>query len=75
MSDANVQKEMLDTLTGLRQDVNHLKRDMHQLKEILEDTRLTNEEKEILDASITKARTGKKESFVSQEELKKELGL
>ena len=29
MTQVNVQKEMLDTLTGLKQEVGHLKQDIH----------------------------------------------
>ena len=75
MTQANVQKEMLDTLTGLKQDVSHLKQDMHYIMEYLEDTRLTAEEKKLLDESIAKVKAGDESDFVSHEDLKEELGL
>lgn len=59
MAPATVQKEMLDTLTGLRQDVNHMKQDVHFIMEYLEDTRLTAEEKKLLDESIKNEKAGK----------------
>ncbi len=75
MTQANVQREILDTLTGLKQEVNHLKVDMHQLIEYLEDTRLTEEEKELLYQSIAKIKAGDESDFVSHEDLKRKLGL
>jgi hypothetical protein len=75
MSQVNMQKEILDTLTGLKQDVSHLKSDMHHVMEYLEDTRLTPEEKQLVDQSIAKAKAGDTSGLTSHEDLKKELGL
>jgi len=74
MTQVNIQKEMLDTLTGLKQEVGHLKQDIHYILEYLEDTRLTAEEKKLLDKSIANVKMGNKSSFISQEDLKKKLG-
>ena len=67
MVQATVEKEMLNTLTGLRMDINHLKQDMHYIMEYLEDTQLTVEEKKLLDESIQNERAGK---LTSLKELK-----
>ena len=67
MVQATVEKEMLNTLTDLRQDVNHLKQDMHYILEYLEDTQLTMEEKKLLDESIENEKAGK---LTSLKELK-----
>ena len=67
MVQATVEKEMLNTLTGLRMDINHLKQDMHYIMEYLEDTQLTVEEKKLLDESIQNERAGK---LISLKELK-----
>jgi len=75
MAEAEVQKEMLDTLTGLKRDISHLKQDMHYIIGYLEDTRLTTEEKRLLDKSIAKVKSGDESNFISHEELKKRLGL
>lgn len=48
---------------------------MHHIMEFLEDTRLTAEEKKLLDESIAKVKAGDESDFVSHEDLKKELGL
>lgn len=75
MSQASVQEEILETLTGLKQEVNHLKVDMHNLIEYLEDTRLTEEEKELLDQSIAKIKAGDESGFVSHQDIKRKLGI
>ncbi len=75
MTEANVQEKMLDTLTGLKQDVSHLKQDIHYIMEYLEDTRLTTEEKKLLDESIAKVKAGDESGFVDHKEAKKELGI
>ena len=70
---ATTQKEILETLTGLKKDMNHLKKDVHHIMEYLEDSRLTEEEKKLLDKSIAKVRAGDQSDFISHEDLKKEL--
>ncbi|HIJ11730.1 TPA: hypothetical protein HA278_06745 [Candidatus Woesearchaeota archaeon] len=75
MTEANVQKEMLDTLTGLKQDVDDLKHDMHFIRKYLEDSRLTSEEKELVDRTIANVGKKNESNFVSHEDLKNELGL
>ena len=69
-----IQKEILGTLTGLKAEVTHLKKDMHHLIEFIEDSRLTEEERALLDESIARARLGSKSGFTSHQSLKKELG-
>ena len=73
--EVNIQQTILDTLTGLRKEVTHLKGDVHYLIEALEDMRLTPEEKKLLDGCVTRAKAGTVSGFVSHEKLKKELGL
>ena len=75
MGETTVQQGILETLTGLKEDVSHLKQDMHAIMELLEDTRLTEEEKELIDQSLVKIKTKDTSDFVSHENLKKKLGL
>lgn len=75
MTQITMQKEILDTLTGLKAEVTHLKKDMHHLIEFIEDSRLTEEERTLLDKSVARIRSGNRSGFTSHQELKKELGL
>jgi len=75
MTQITIQKEILNTLTGLKSEVDHIKKDMHQIIEFFEDTRLTEEERKLIDKSVAKIRSGNESSFISHNNLKKELGL
>lgn len=75
MSEVAIQKEILDTLTGLKDDMDDLKKDMHEIKEHLEDTHLTEEERRQLEKSMAKIRAGDESEFTSLEEVKDELGI
>ena len=75
MAETDIQKQVLDTLTGIQEDVHHLKKDMHHIMEHLEDTKLTPEEKQLLDARIAKTKAGDTSGLISHKDLKKELGL
>ena len=75
MTQATAQEEIMGTLTGIKQEVDHLKQDLHYIIEFIEDTRLSAEEKKLLDESIAKVKGGEKSGFISHENLKKELGL
>ena len=75
MTQATAPEEIMDTLTGIKQDVDHLKQDLHYLIEFIENTRLSAEEKKLLDESITKVKEGNTSGFIAHENLKKELGL
>ena len=74
MAQATVQREILDTLSGLKEEVNHLKKDMHQVIEYLEDSRLTGEEKVLVQQSIAKMKAGSS-NFISHRQLKQKLKL
>lgn len=73
MTQVDVQREILDTLTGLKEDVTHLKKDMHHIMEFLEDKQLSGKEKKLLDECIAKVKAGNESDFVSHEDLKKEI--
>lgn len=75
MAQAAVQQVIMDTLTGLQQEVQHIKADVHQIMELFEDTRLTEEEQKLVEACIAKVKAGDKSAFVSHKDLKKELCL
>jgi hypothetical protein len=75
MVPTDIQREVLNTLTGLKEEMGNMKEDLHYIKEYLEDSRLSAEEKKILDESIAKIKRGDKSGFVSHEQLKKELGI
>ena len=75
MIEADIQKEILSTLTGIKDEMDNLKVDVHQIKEFLEDTKLTEEERKLLDESVAKVKAGNTSDFVSHEDLKKELNL
>jgi len=75
MTQITIQKEILNTLTGIKSEVDHIKKDMHQIIEFFEDTRLTEEERRLIDKSVAKIRSGNESSFISHNNLKKELGL
>ncbi|MBI1970616.1 hypothetical protein HYS47_02640 [Candidatus Woesearchaeota archaeon] len=75
MAQADVQHEILDTLTGLKNEVSHLKNDMHRIIGYLEDARLTEQERSLLDDRLSKIKRGDESDFISHERLKQELGL
>ncbi len=75
MSEVAVQKEILDTLTGLKEEVSYIKQKMHYMIEFMEDTRLTEEEQRLVDKTILKIRSGDKSALISHAALKKEIGL
>ena len=75
MIEADIQKEILNTLTGIKGEMNNLKVDVHQIKEFLEDTKVTEEERKLLDESIAKAKVNDATGSISHEDLKKELNL
>mgnify|MGYP001614478623 FL=1 len=75
MAQAAAQQVIMDTLTGLQQEVQHIKTDVHQIRELLEDTRLSEEEQKLVESCIDHAKAGNRSAFVSHEDLKKELRL
>jgi len=75
MAQTDVQHEILDTLTGLKNEVGHLKSDMHRIISYLEDTRLTEQERSLLHDRLSKIKRGDESDFISHEKLKQELGL
>src|SRR3989338_7891836 len=69
MAEVSVQQAILDTLTGLREEVTHLKGDVHYLIEAVEDVRLTTEEKKLLDDCIARVKADVKRIIQKVEEL------
>ena len=70
-----MQKEILDTLTGLKSEVNHMKQDLHKIIEHLQDSSLTESEKVLVGETISKIKSGDESDLISHENLKKDLGL
>ncbi len=75
MAPADIQKEMLHTLVSLKQDIGSLKQDIDYIKEHIEDSQLSDEERFLLEKSITEVKSCDESNFVSSEDLKKQLGL
>lgn len=60
--------QIAQTLQAIRQDIQHVKADVHMLKYMMvEDALLTEEEKEHIEKTIENFRRGKTEDFVPLE--------
>ena len=70
---ATQSREIFELLTGIKEEVIHLKEDMHHVLEYIEDSRLSEEEKLMVGESLVRIKKGEK--FISHEQVKKELGL
>lgn len=61
------QREVVKELKMLKSEVGYI-------KELLEDTRLTNKERKFVDSRIKKIASGDKSDFISWKQAKKKLG-
>jgi len=74
MAEAEFQKQILGTLTEMKNSIETLKKDVNYLTEYLEDTKLTEEERKELKESISKIKAGDTADFVSWKKAKNGLG-
>ena len=75
MAELDFQKQILGTLSEMKNSIETLRKDVSYLTEYIEDTKLTEEERKQLDESISKIRAGNTSDFVSWKTAKKELGM
>ena len=75
MAELDFQKQILGTLSEMKNSIETLKKDINYITEYIEDTKLTEEERKQLDESISKIRAGNTSDFVSWKTAKKELGM
>ncbi len=73
MVDSDFQKQVLCTLTEMKNNIDTLRKDFNYLAEYIEDTKLTPEERAQLEKSMAKIKAGDTSDFVSWKEAKKEL--
>ena len=75
MAEMDFQKQILGTLSEMKNSIETLRKDVSYLTEYIEDTKLTEEERKQLDESISKIKAGNTSDFVSWKTAKKELGM
>ena len=75
MAEVGFQKQIMSTLSEMKNSIETLKKDISYLTEYIEDTKLTEEERKQLDESISKVKAGNTSDFVSWKTAKKELGM
>ena len=75
MAEMDFQKQILGTLSEMKNSIETLRKDVSYLTEYIEDTKLTDEERRQLDESISKIKAGNTSDFVSWKTAKKELGM
>ena len=75
MAELDFQKQILGTLSEMKDSIENLKKDINYITEYIEDTKLTEEERKQLDESISKIKTGNTSDFVSWKTAKKGIGM
>ena len=75
MAKVDFQKQILGTLSEMKNNIETLRKDVNYITEYIEDTKLTEEERKQLDESISKIKAGDTSDFVSWKTAKKELGM
>ena len=73
MSEATAHKEIMDTLMGIKNDVKHLQKEVHEIMEQLEDSKLSKDERVGLSRSIIRVQKGIASDFIAWDKAKKEL--
>ncbi len=73
MSEAAAHKEVMDTLMGIKNDVKHLQKEVHEIREYIEDSKLSRDEREELSRSIRSVQKGITSDFIAWDKAKKEL--
>jgi len=75
MVELDFQKQILGTLSEMKNSIETLRKNVSYLTEYIEDTKLTEEERKQLEESISKIKGGNTSDFVSWKTAKKELGM
>ena len=75
MAELDFQKQILGTLSEMKNSIETLKKDINYLTEYIEDTKLSEEERKQLDESISKIKSCNTSDFISWKTAKKELGM
>ena len=75
MAKADFQKQILGTLSEMKNSIETLRKDVNYITEYIEDTKLTEEERKQLEESISKIKSGNTSDFVSWKTAKKEIGM
>ncbi|MBI1936087.1 hypothetical protein HYS31_06620 [Candidatus Woesearchaeota archaeon] len=75
MAEMDFQKQILGTLSEMKDSIETLRKDITYLTEYIEDTKLSEEERKQLDESISKIKSGNTSDFVSWKTAKKEIGM
>ena len=75
MAKADFQKQILGTLSEMKNNIETLRKDVNYITEYIEDTKLTEEERKQLEESISKIKSGSTSEFVSWKTAKKEIGM
>ncbi|MBI5393449.1 hypothetical protein HZA96_06270 [Candidatus Woesearchaeota archaeon] len=75
MPELQFEKQVISTLTDLRKEMDYLKRDIHSIRQIMEDIKLTDEENIGVKQTIKKIKSGDTSEFIPWKSAKKELGL
>ena len=75
MAELDFQKQILGTLSEMKNSIETLRKDVNYITEYIEDTKLTEEERKQLEESISKIKGGNTSDFVSWKTAKKELGM
>ncbi len=75
MAEVDFQKQIMGTLTEMKNSIETLRKEMDYLTEYIEDTKLTQEERKQLEESISKTKAGNASDFVSWKTAKKEIGM
>lgn len=69
------ENKVMDALEGIRKDIGSLMKEVHEMKEFLEDTHLTEEERKDVDDVLSKIKSEDRSDFLSSKEVKKKLGI
>ena len=75
MAEVDFQKQVLGTLTQMRDSIETLKKNVSYLTEYIEDTKLTDEERKQLNESISKIKSGNTSGFMPWKKAKNELDI
>ncbi len=75
MAEMDFQKQILGTLSEMKNSIETLRKNISYLREYIEDTKLSEEERKQLDESMSKIKSGNTSDFVSWKTVKKELGM
>ncbi len=75
MAEVEFQKQILGSIAEIKGSIETIKKNISYLTEYIEDTKLTAEEKKLLDQSISKVKAGNTSDFISWKTAKGELSM